>query len=175
MSPILEWAYSLREADPEGAKISNEGGWQSRPCLPEDGAGPVLEMIAREVGKAMEKEMQLHHYHGLRLRSAWVNISGPGAFNWEHDHPNSFYSGVLYLKTPANCGRICFSPTTNPSKYNVVSEDHMKRFNLYPSWLVNPEVGLMLLFPADLRHRVEINKSDEDRVSIAFNVDLDVG
>ena len=33
--------------------------------------------------------------------------------------------------------------------------------------------GGMILFPSHLAHRVNENKSDEDRISIAFNIKFD--
>ena len=36
-----------------------------------------------------------------------------------------------------------------------------------------PKEGSMLVFPAYLDHKVEPNKSDEDRISISFNIEID--
>jgi len=175
LSDVLKWAYSLRDTDPAGAKISNEGGWQSHPCLREEGSGPLCELLTREVGEVIAEQMPLNPGYGLGIESAWVNISGDGAFNWEHDHPLCFYSGVLYLRAPEGCGDIRFMAGGLPSTAGVISDECRRMYNIYGSWTVTPRAGLLLLFPADLRHRVEVNRSGEDRVSVAFNLALDIG
>ena len=37
---------------------------------------------------------------------------------------------------------------------------------------ITPEAGLFLFFPPNLRHRVETNRSDALRLSLAFNCGL---
>jgi len=37
---------------------------------------------------------------------------------------------------------------------------------------IEPEVGKMLTFPSALRHDVSVNNSQEDRISISYNMTL---
>ena len=50
------------------------------------------------------------------------------------------------------------------------AEDIKEKYHLHDTTWFNPQAGSMLIFPADLRHRVERNCSDEDRISIGFNL-----
>ena len=36
----------------------------------------------------------------------WANINPPGGMNRAHQHPNSLWSGVYYIKAPKNCGHL---------------------------------------------------------------------
>ena len=45
------------------------------------------------------------------LGNMWANINYPGGYNKPHVHPNTLFSGVYYIKTPPNCGKlICNDP-----------------------------------------------------------------
>ena len=41
-----------------------------------------------------------------------------------------------------------------------------------PELLPPYQDGTMLLFPSEMSHRVEINETDEDRLSISFNITI---
>ena len=36
----------------------------------------------------------------------WANINPPGGMNRAHQHPNSLWSGVYYIKAPKNSGHL---------------------------------------------------------------------
>ena len=37
---------------------------------------------------------------------------------------------------------------------------------------IKPEEGLLVLFPSYLHHSVDVNRSNEDRIVISFNINL---
>lgn len=96
----------------------------------------------------------------LRVVSLWMNINPPGAYNVEHVHPGSVISGVMWIKVPEDSGKFYIN---NPNMYN----DH--RFG-QAGVTMNPKEGSMLVFPSWLPHSVGKNNSNEDRISISFNV-----
>jgi len=83
----------------------------------------------------------------------WFNISPPGASHKWHFHGGASQAGVFYIKTPVNCGCIEFK-----HKEQLLS--------------IEPYSGLLLLFPAILEHRVLENTSNEDRITLVFNLRL---
>ena len=91
----------------------------------------------------------------LILTDIWGNISPPFTQDYIHHHKitNQTISGVLYLNTPPNSGNIVF---TNP--YNINQKQNYK-----------PKQNSLIFFPSYLPHFVEINKSQENRISIAFD------
>jgi len=69
------------------------------------------------------------HDLSLRLTQSWLNYTKPGQYHHKHAHPNSFVSGVLYLKAARERDKIYFYkdgyqqvklPTDN---YNVYNSD----------------------------------------------------
>lgn len=83
----------------------------------------------------------------------WFNISPTNAFHTWHVHGGASQAGVFYIKTPANCGNIEFR-----HKEQLLS--------------IEPYAGLLLLFPPNLEHRTLVNASNEDRITLAFNLEL---
>ena len=88
-------------------------------------------------------------------------------------HENSLLSGVYYLDAPKDAGGIVFvkgyneqeifpmAITPKVSEYNYVNSKQM-------TFKVNP--GKLVIFPSNLMHSVEENKSNNDRYSLAFNL-----
>jgi hypothetical protein len=91
----------------------------------------------------------------LVLTDIWGNVAPPFTQDYIHHHKtyDQSVSGVLYLNIPPNSGRIAF---TNPLNLN------RKQFYV-------PKEKSIIFFPSLLPHFVEINKSQENRISIAFN------
>ncbi len=108
----------------------------------------------------------LSHYIG----NFWINISGKHHYNRLHSHNGSFISGVYYIKIPKDSGGIVFE---NPSCMFIENTfGNRNNWNNYnsPEWRIVPKEKQLLMFPSYLRHFVEQNKSDEDRISLSFNL-----
>ena len=107
--------------------------------------------------------------------SAWVNINSPGAYNRLHSHPNSHLSGVMWIKSPKDCGVISFDNPNGHQSYteiNSYNEEFKDQFFVHHAYWLPPIEGRMIIFPSHLQHEVEENKSNEDRISVSFNVTL---
>lgn len=106
----------------------------------------------------------------LSIEQSWINIFKDQDLIGIHEHgyqPNTL-SGVYYHKAPNGCGRISFkSPNPFVISFPHQSEDYFNLFN------VEPEEGLILLFPSWLLHKVEPNRCGEPRCSLAFNISFD--
>ena len=99
----------------------------------------------------------------------WVNINGNGNYNDVHNHDaysGTFLSGVFYVKTPTDCGRLrLFDP-----RPFISGAPDMKYYNDGNNYhYFNPTPNFLVMFPGWLNHDVEPNQSDEERISIAFN------
>ena len=93
---------------------------------------------------------------GLPMDEFWFNIARPGESTGWHDHKDrSVLSGVYYLKVPDNAGDILFRKR---DKDKIVE------------WNIRSETGKLILFHSNIEHSVTINKSNHDRISIAFNL-----
>jgi uncharacterized protein (TIGR02466 family) len=100
----------------------------------------------------------------LVIKESWTNFSRNGNFQFDHSHSgksNFILSGTYYYKTNGDDGDIEFiSPV--PSQFNFAFSS--------PAIKHKPKVGKLLLFPSWLTHRVNLNKTDNLRISISFNL-----
>ena len=102
----------------------------------------------------------------IYITESWLNKTEKGQSHHRHWHPNSLISGVLYLDSEGDTGRIRFIT----SQYDTI-EYSMADSNLYNSrsWSITPEPGSMLLFPSSVEHLVDEYQSDTPRISLSFN------
>ena len=99
------------------------------------------------------------------ITQSWLNITGKDMYHHIHQHPNSFFSGVFYLKTLPN-DRIEFqSEDIFSAMFDI---EHYNEFNSKMQW-INIEKHDLLLFRSSLSHNVPINKTTDDRISLSFN------
>jgi uncharacterized protein (TIGR02466 family) len=100
------------------------------------------------------------------VTQSWANFTGMNQFHHKHEHPNSFISGVFYVNAKKDVDKIIFFKNTY-SQIDLVSN----KYNAYnaQSWWMPVETGQLILFPSSLSHMVETVKSDDTRISIAFN------
>jgi uncharacterized protein (TIGR02466 family) len=108
-------------------------------------------------------------YESLEITGCWANISPPGDGHRPHTHPNNYLSGVYYVQTQAGADTISFDdprPQTNiiaPATAEITDENAGQIH-------ITSRDGLLILFPSWLQHQVPQNKSQRNRISIAFNV-----
>ena len=167
---LVDYVYKMREKDPVGNKISNRCGWQSSPfeIVNEDDVLQSFLTNCLAEFPPIKKSIKL-------FVTAWININPPGAFNMKHDHPTNDLAGVLWIKTPEDCGNIIFeSPNSFATHREIDSykEDYRKEISYFHSYYFPPIEGRIIVFPSHLRHYVDFNKSDEDRISVSFNIRL---
>jgi uncharacterized protein (TIGR02466 family) len=103
------------------------------------------------------------------VHSSWFNLHPPGSFTEEHDHSGIHMVVVAYLKNPENGGNIQFKDPMNQIWASYPRTDDYA----YDWKTVEVKTGDVLFFPGFLRHKTEINKSDEDRLVLTTNVCID--
>lgn len=87
----------------------------------------------------------------------WINAMQPGHSTSRHRHEehDELLSGVYYVSAPTDSGDILFHDPPFETR-------------------VRPRPGLMLLFAPAIEHSVETNRSETQRLSIAFNIGPDL-
>ena len=94
---------------------------------------------------------------------AWVNLLRNGAYNKVHNHPGAVWSAVYYVslgrpdKTIPDNGLIEFM---DPRPGNIHGGKEK----------IEPEDGLLIIFPSWLYHYVNPYQGEMERISIAFNI-----
>jgi len=110
----------------------------------------------------------------------WHNTNRYGDHHAPHTHPRSYLSGTYYVRVPpqpekvddprARPGCISFyDPRTAANMVTVGTESDARAAHV-----VLPSAGTLLMWPSPLQHYVHPNLSREERVSISFNLIMDV-
>ena len=102
----------------------------------------------------------------------WVNRNPKGASNSKHTHITFtrplLLSGVYYVKVPENSGRIRFYDPRMISSMNPPDYEYYHGSAQYN--FIVPQEDMVIFFPSWFEHDVEENKSNEERISIGFNL-----
>lgn len=126
-----------------------------------------LETSIRLMLKEMELENKPIQSYDL---FSWVNINPPGSYNVDHNHDpfaGNYWSGVYYVKLPKESGNITFN---DPRGIISTSNDQKYFTNGLNSMQIVGSNNLMMIFPSWVFHSVTANLSNEDRISISFNI-----
>ncbi len=110
-----------------------------------------------------------------RIENMWININKPQGYNISHSHPQSDLSAVLWINSPEKSGKLCFNSPNVFSQHKTIEkcrENVKESLNYYHDFWIEPSEGKMIVFPSDLIHLVDVNESEEDRISISFNITL---
>lgn len=167
-NPLIEWIYNYQKTV-EGVIKSNRGGWQSPPDFwQQESFCEFKDYILNNTFAAVQ-----HYHRRFELVNMWININKKGDYNVSHTHPACILSGVFWIKTSEKCGELKFlSPNSFVEHLliNCVDKDVQREHNYDDTFNFSPQEGTIVLFPSHLEHLVEPNESDEDRISIAFNL-----
>lgn len=182
--PTFVWQVQLR-ADRCGAANANilkalnrlrqglpglmpGGTWQSQKELHE--LEEVADLVSCINGtiKGVFRFLRIG-YDAFEITGCWANISAKGAAHGIHSHPNNFLSGVYYVQTQAGADTINFhdpriqTGIIRPSVTELTAENS-------DQVVVRVNNGTLLIFPSYLQHSVTSNRSEQERISISFNV-----
>ncbi len=106
----------------------------------------------------------------LRILDAWLNVYDRNSSQDGHIHQNSVFSGIYYIKAPADCSSVIFHSheTSLMISPPVTEVDELNSTSV----AVPALAGRMVIFRSHLRHSVAPNESDQERISLSFNVDI---
>ena len=150
-----------------GTNRSNRGGWQSETNLWEyEIFKPLLKKTTAVTQSIIENIS--HNRPQMVIRSMWGNINPKGGMNFTHVHPSGWMSGVYYIQLPQGTDEITFEDPRPARMMDfqrscLVSDEYFSH---------QPKVGELLLFPSWLPHFVLPNTSNEERISVSFNIEL---
>ena len=183
LSRDLLAAIELRRSQTPGIKRSNEGGWHSDTEMLQWGGAAAQKLADTAIGVAKK----MSHFEGAGVEdfdwqaSMWANVTEAGGLNSLHAHPGNLWAAVYYL----DLGRQ--AEGEQDSGGNFYLEDprfplaamHNPGFRLLDGQGRPQQVqtqlklseGNMIVFPAWLRHGVQVYRGDKQRISIAINID----
>ena len=174
-------AYLIKKNDKDGVRKSNSGlqGYHSKD-LKDLSNLPATNQLVNQIINAVNTIHQISRQGELYLTNFWININGKGSSNTPHTHSGLTYSGVFFIKVPKEMkgGRFLFYRNFNEADF--ISTEYMGLFKEgyqlkgydYPINTISPKENMLIVFPSWVPHAVEINLSDEERISLSFNFKL---
>lgn len=142
--------------------------WQTEPMLHKREEFAEFAHMVKQAAKAALAFLQIQH-SGFDITGCWANINPRGGLNSAHTHPNNYLSGVYYVSLPEEKGQIMFG---DPRPQSMTMMPTTKQWNKYIGNEIRLDVkeGRFVLFPAWLVHSVPVNRSEDHRISISYNI-----
>jgi uncharacterized protein (TIGR02466 family) len=105
----------------------------------------------------------------IKLDSLWINILPPGGTHASHIHPHSVISGTTYVSMPDGASALKLEDPRSGRMMAAPARKADARRDMQGFIYMAPDVGDILLWESWLRHEVQLNMADEERVSVSFN------
>ena len=162
---LKRFAYERKQND-VGRVVSNYNGFQSSDFV--KGDHPQIDLLIEYVNKEISSCAKQVGLPALELYNIWLNINPPGAYNHLHNHADAVFSGVYYVDATEQHGNIQFE-RTDGAEYHI--PEYVEKETYYTSTRATyaAKTGALYIFPGWLKHSVQGNRANTDRISISFN------
>ena len=172
---LLNYIFELQKKDKKGNIRSNRGGWHS-PNFDLVNPGPPINFInnfKNFLKQIMENEFGWEYIpNKQRIVAMWAIINKKNSYNVLHNHQNCYLSSAYYIKKPKNSGHLTFFDPKEAKTYRFPEVEKHTPYSA-ESVTIEAEEGDLLIFPSYLYHDVGVNLSDEERIVVSFNIDID--
>jgi uncharacterized protein (TIGR02466 family) len=162
---LKQFAYQKKQSDP-GVVISNYTGYQSNSLVEHE--HPEIQKLVAHLDSEIAQCATQTGLPELQLYNIWININPPHSYNHLHNHIGSVLSGVYYIDADENQGNIQFE-RNDGGEYHIPSNVEKQTYFTSTRATYKAKTSAVYIFPSWLKHSVEGNKSNSDRISIAFN------
>jgi len=103
------------------------------------------------------------------VAGSWFSINRLHSYHPAHTHVPATWSGVYYVQAEEDDAVITFYDANKESNWPWMGFSSANEFNT-PTFSIMPKTGRLILFPSFLKHSVEQQKQDRERVTISFNL-----
>ena len=160
---IVNWSNQDK-----GVNKTNYKGWHSTTDMANK---PEYQLLVNELFKMQQDIYEKEHLDRQpKLGNMWANINPPEGMNQPHIHPNALFSGVYYVKSNPQAGRLkIYDPRPGVQIVMPVRKEGKPPKHLWRDANLDPFPGRIIMFPAWLWHSVEPNQSNDLRISVSFN------
>ena len=134
---------------------------------------PDLDDLTKQL--LIESNNALDNYgvqrDSIEINNMWAQISSDQDYHEYHSHPNSFFSGILYLNNPEG--------SADTILHNTALENNFLQFPIKEytdinseSWHITPKTGKLIIFPSWVPHSVRRSdlKVDDERTTLSFTI-----
>jgi|TARA_B110000196_G_scaffold66607_1_gene56339 uncharacterized protein (TIGR02466 family) len=172
-APIAQLCNNLRAEDLEGRQISNNGGWQSKDfkLQEHDEFTNFVDTVTDMSLSCLKDYGFVDGAYKLEMLNGWFNVNQKGNSNQIHTHSGSFISGTYYVQAEQDQSELIFYKNFTED-FIISSAGQIENYTgisgatcRYP-----PRTGRLILFPSYVPHGVMPSTSDNERISLAFNM-----
>lgn len=148
---------------------SNDGCWRS--SFDYTDMNWLVDEIKFSLGQLIEFYMKEDPSYQHRFSPTinkidhWTNVNEPNSSNRLHVHRTYDYAACYYLQAEGT-GDLTFHNPANLMSELGPNSPFISRMSY------QPKDGDLLVWPGWIPHEVEVNRSDKQRVNIAFNIKL---
>ena len=160
---IVNWSNQDR-----GLQKTNYKGWHSKTDM---ASKPEYQPLVNEL-MIMCKDVFKEEWLDREpiLGNMWANINPKDVMNQPHIHPNSLFSGVYYVKSNPQAGRLkIYDPRPGAQIVMPARLQGQPPKHLWRDANLDPVPGRIIMFHSWLWHSVEPNQSNDIRISVSFN------
>ena len=173
---LIDYCYSVKSEEPNTFDYTMRHGWQSSTReFSMSRFDPYRDFFMKNIEQCLVSYGIDLSRTNFILNAVVLNINQPGSYQISHIHPGAHLSGVMWIQAPERCGKIAFQ-NENCFSMSAVMEtmltDVRSVEKIQPYFYIEPKEGKMIMFPPTLRHHVETNMSNEDRIGIGYNIIL---
>jgi uncharacterized protein (TIGR02466 family) len=165
---VASFLYSVKELQSKSDVVSNRKGWQRNDLQSMPQLQSLLTLIGKEFEKFVYETLEPRASCDFILGNLFCNINPPGAYHVPHIHEGDF-TGVYYIKAPKDSGKLRL---IYPHQCSSTARLQRLFKNIKLEERIEPEEGVGYFFPTYLNHYVEENLSDDDRISISYNINI---
>jgi uncharacterized protein (TIGR02466 family) len=167
--PIFKRPVDVSDIDLSSVKwAKNYNNWisESQNVLGQPEFAALAEKVYDGICEYFYGIMQAKNNIEIYITESWFNKTEKGQSHHRHWHPNSLYSGIVYIDSEGETGRTRFIT----SQFDTI-EYGVAESNLYNSrsWNIDAQVGTMLVFPSSVEHLVEEYNGARPRITLSFN------
>ena len=149
-------------------KVQLGANWQTDPVLHTRPEFAEFVGLVESAARGVLRFLKLDHLP-VQITGCWANVNPPGAYHPMHHHPNNYLSGVYYVQAGAGASEILFQDPRPQASMIMPPPKEYSNFTANAS-SVEARDGRLAIFPAWLKHTVPANATQQDRVSISFNL-----
>jgi uncharacterized protein (TIGR02466 family) len=143
-------------------------GWQSEQTLHQRAEFQELVSCVSHVASTVLRFLRIDG-QVFEVTGCWATVLAKGAAHKIHSHPNNFLSGVYYVRVDPGGDSINFHDPRSQTRIMRPPVWELTAENT-DQVVVRVTTGNLLMFPSYLEHSVDANMSEEERISVSFNL-----
>ena len=148
---------------------SNDGCWRSSARYEMDWLFDEVRLLSNEVNNIY---FESEPYYKMLVEKCtnrelnyWTNINEVGSNNVLHTHTNDAWAGIYYVQAKGTGNLMFHNPANTLQQCNILSPFTRKTG-------IMPKDGMLVLWPGWVPHEVEENKSNKQRINLAWGINF---